>query len=238
MVRMLSRCLVVGGAAFAMAAVAPAQGVFNMGMLTNTVSQGAIVKSERERSIRMGKGDPLAARPVKANPAALLYKPSAETRKRNIAAFVAKIRAADPASADGLQKAFDQADVMGEVRKQVRQAGLNPDNVADTMAAYLVTAWYGVRGNTDSKPADYRAVSVQLRGAMAKVPAMTRVSNAAKQEMAETMLLQALIADQAVAGAKGQPSMLSQIKATIGQGARATFGFDLAKIRLGKQGFY
>ncbi|RYG35301.1 hypothetical protein EON81_13150 [bacterium] len=238
MVQTLQARIWVGMAALTLASFASAQGVFNMGMLTNTMSQGAIVKSERERSIRLGQGDPLSKKPAKSNPASLLYKPSADIRKQNLASFVAKIRVADSASADGLEKAFAQADVMGEVRKQVRNAGLNPDNVADTMATYLVVAWYGVRGNTDSKAGDYLAVGTQLRGVMAKVPAMTRVSNAAKQELAETMLLQALLAEQAVTTAQKQPSSLPGVKSAIANGARATFGFDLAKLRLGKQGFY
>lgn len=239
MANLLRRIAWVTGIA-AMMPLAPAQvsGVFDMGVLTNTMAQGAIVKSERERSIGMGQGDPLKGKTtVRPNPAALLYKPSATDRKRNIDSFISKAGAGNPAVAAELKKAFATSDIMGEIRRGVRKQGLNPDNVADAMAVYMVAAWYGVRGSIDSKPADFRAVGLQFRTAMALVPAMAKVSNAVKQQTAETLLLQALLTEQAVTGAKKQPESMSGVKSMIAKGATATFGFDLAKLRLGAKGF-
>ena len=50
------------------------------------------------------------------------------------------------------------------------------------------------------------------------------------------MLVQAVLADQAMQAARKQPSAMPAIKAAIGQGARASFGMDLTRVRLGADG--
>ena len=118
----------------------------------------------------------------------------------------------------------------------MRPIGLDPNNVADAVAVYLVTAYYGVRGSTDTQPAEYKAVSAQVARALGADPGFTGASDAAKQEIAETMLVHAVLADQAVEAARKQPSAMPGVKAAIAKGARNAFGLDLAKMQLGPGG--
>lgn len=225
------------------ATVTFAQGVFDMGALTNTMAQGAIVKSERERAIRMGQGDPLAgrksaSRKVKINPSVLIYKPSLAARKRNLERFAGRIGVVDPVAAQGLRKAYAKGDPIAQAAPILRKIGLNPNNVADAMSVYLVTAWHASRGDDKGTPAEYRAVSAQLTRAVASNPSMLRVSNEVKQETAETMILNALLVDASVTDALKNRSKLPGVRTVVVQGAQRTFGFNLTKLRIGVSGLY
>ena len=239
-------------AACAFAALVPAlsmaQGVFDMGALTNSLSQGANINHERERAIRMGKGDPLPTwrRPggrgsrshPKANPAVLLYRPSLAARQRNMEAFVARIEAADPASAASLRRDMAKGDLIVRATPVLKAIGADPNNVADAMAMYLVVAWHGARGDDKETKAEFRGVRGQLARAVAGNPAMARVTDAVKQQTAETMILNALLTDASVTDAMKNPERLAGVRTTVAQSARRTFGFDVTRLRLGANGFY
>jgi hypothetical protein len=215
-----------------------AQGVFDMGMLTNSLSQGANTQSEaaRARTSQIFRPKAQGSQDHAADPAALVYRPSMAARKRNMAQLVERLRRADPAGAADLQRTFASRDLISEIGRVMRPVGLNPDNVADAIATYLVTAYYGVRGSTEGEPAEFKAVSEQVGRALSADPAFTGADDAFKQEIAEAMLVQAVLANQAVQAAQKQPSAMPAIKAAIGQGTRSSFGMDLTKVRLGPHG--
>lgn len=229
-------------AALGVAVLAPmpasAQGAFDMGMLTNSLSQGALVQSEEARagSEQVFRSALRTPRTAPVDHAALRYTPSMAIRKRNLARIVDRLRAVDAKGAADLERTFAQRDVIDEVGKLMRPEGLDPDNVADAMAMYLVAAYYGVRGSIDSKPADYKAVSAQMARAISAAPAFASANDAAKQEIAESMLVQAVLVEQAVQAAQKQPSAMSGVKSAIAKGARGAFGFDVTKMRLGPGG--
>ena len=218
---------------------AMAQGVFDMGALTNTLSQGALIQSEtaRARTSQIFRPQAGAARGQAVNRAALLYRPDMAARKRNLAQIVERLRRVDPAAAADLQRSFASRDLITEIAGVMRPVGLKPENVADAIATYLVTAYYGVRGSTEGEPAEFKAVSAQVGRALSADPAFTAASDASKQEIAESMLVQAVLANQAVQAAQKQPSAMPAIKAAIGQGTRSSFGMDMTRVRLGAEGF-
>jgi len=217
---------------------AVAQGVFDMGALTNSLSQGAIIQSEtaRARTSRIFTPQAGASQSRAVDKTALLYQPSPTTRKRNMAQIVERLRRVDPAGAADLQRTFASRDPIAEMERVMRPVGLNPNNVADAVATYLVTAYYGVRGSTEGEPAEFKAVSAQVGRALSADPAFTDASDAVKQELAESMLIQAVLANQAVQAAQKQPSAMPAIKAAISKGTRSSFGMDLMRVRLGADG--
>jgi hypothetical protein len=215
-----------------------AQGVFDMGALTNSLSQGATIQSEtaRARTNQIFRPRAQAPQSQAVDRAALLYRPSMTVRKRNMEQMVERLRRADPAGAADLQRTFASRDIIAEMDRVMRPVGLRPDNVADAIATYLVTAYYGVRGSTEGEPAEFKAVSAQVARALGTDPTFTGASDASKQEIAESMLVQAVLANQAVQAAQKQPSAMPAIKAAIGQGTRSSFGMDLTRVRLGADG--
>lgn len=217
---------------------AMAQGVFNMGALTNSLSQGANTQSEtaRARTSQIFRPKAQGSQNYAADPAALVYRPSMAVRKRNMAQIVERLRRVDPVAAAEMQRTFASSDPIAEMGRLMQPVGLDPNNVADAVATYLVTAYYGVRGSTEGEPAAFKAVSDQVGRALSADPAFTGADDALKQEIAESMLVQAVLANQAVQAAQKQPSAMPAIKAAIGQGTRSSFGMDLTRARLGPHG--
>lgn len=236
----LSRRALAGAlSAFAVAPMpALAQGVFNMGMLTNTLSQGANIQSEdaRASSLAAFRSMTSAPRTAPINEAAIRYQPSMAVRARNMKQLVERLRRVDPTSASDLERTLASRDVLAEIAGVMRPVGLDPNNLADAAATYLVTAYYGVRGSTDGEPAEFKAVSTQIARAVSADPSFAEASDALKQEIAESMLINAVLANQAVQAAQKQPAAMPAIKAAIAKGAQSAFGFDLTRMRLGPEG--
>lgn len=230
----LRRRIAVVACALGVLASARAQGVFTPGPLTVSLGMDVLTQSESARAGHHGSSAGHRRR-RRANPAVLLYRPDAARQRRDLGTFVAKLRQTDSGAAEVVRK-FGPS-LLSQSRAGVRAMGLNPNNVGDAMAVYAVSAWYAARGSTDSKPGDFRAASRQFARAAA-VPAIARAGDAAKQEAAESLLILATLNEGFVTNAKKDPAAMAKVRAAIAQGARATFGFDLAKMRLGANGFY
>lgn len=223
-----------------------AQGAFDMGMLTNTMAQGAIVKSERERAgrLRGGRSSSVhrkthqsARRPISTKPTLGTFTQSATVRRRNLANYIARVRFTDPQGAAAIDKAFKSQDVFGIVGRKMASYGLKTNNVADPMAVYMVVAWQGVRGkNDDPNKAQLLGVRNQLARAITNTPAIRSLTNAQKQELADYYIIQAAVVDSSISTAKKQPSLLSQVKSAINVGARKNFGFDMNALNLTNNG--
>ncbi|WP_102127654.1 DUF6683 family protein [Deinococcus planocerae] len=179
----------------------------------------------------------LPGRPAPTPRGPTTFRPSPEVRKRNLAGFVAKTRAADPQGAAELERLFASTDVIGEIGKALAPSGLRTDDVADATAVYLVAAWYGVRGRDDDPSrAQLTAVRDQMARALANTPRFTAATDAQRQELAEAMLIQAALVSASVGAAKGQPAALGQVKAAVARGARATLNLDLTTVQLTDRG--
>jgi hypothetical protein len=178
--------------------------------------------------------------PSRANPVAvakLNYTPSAEARKRNLATFVSKTRANDPASADQLAEMFASTDVIGLVGKAMTGMGLRPDNLADAYAVYWSSAWHAsVGSNATPSRAQFGKMKSQAAAALASTPEIVTATNAAKQEFAESLLIQAALIDSSLEQAQNDPAMLKAIGKAVRQGARA-MGIDLKSMTLTEDGF-
>jgi hypothetical protein len=218
--------------------VASAQGVFDMGALTNSLAQGAVIQSEtaRARTNQIFREMERTPQAHAVDRAALVYQPSTTVRKRNMAQIVERLRPVDPAAAADMQRSFARSDPIVGIGAVMRPVGLSPNNVADAIATYLVTAYYGVRGSTEGEPAEFKAVSAQVARTLTADRQFAVSSDALKQEVAEGMLIQAVLANQAVQAAQKQPSAMPAVKAAIDQGARSSFGINLTQMRLGANG--
>ncbi len=184
-----------------------------------------------------GKSEPAApARPA-VDPATLRYTPSKARRTANLAAFVAKTRAADPRGAADLQKLFAEGDIIERIGGRVAPHGLHIDNVADAYALWWITAWQAAHGrNDDPQPAALTAVRAQAARAVSATGEIPHATDAQKQELAEALWLQSLLVDIAVEQARQDPVRLRTIGDAVRQGARG-MGLDLDAITLTPKGF-
>lgn len=226
-------------ASFAAASPAAAQGVFDMGVLTNTLSQGAGADSggpARDLGAALRSAPRDGPEVERANSVALTYRPDPAVRRRTMQRLVARLRKADPVAAAELEATFARRDPIEELNPLLPKIGLKPNALPDAMAVYLVNAWYGVRGGVDTKPADYEAVRKQVRRALLANPGVVGAADAVKQDLAEGLLFQAIFTEQALNAAQGRPDALPKVQAAIAQGARASFGLDLHRLQLGPDG--
>lgn len=215
-----------------------AQGVFNMGMLTNTLSQDVSAQSERRRAARRRGKSRSSIRYTPQTKSTLgTFRQSAAVRKNYVADFTAKMKAADAKDGAGMQQIFAKQNLFAMVGSKMSKYGLRTNNIADPLAMYIVTAWQGVRGR-DSAPnkAQLLGVRSQIARNLAKVPSLNRLSDAEKQQWADSLLIQTFITDLAVKHAKKNPGLMAQSKADITSAARRNIGFDLNVMKLTNEG--
>lgn len=168
---------------------------------------------------------------------AMSYTPSAQRRTRNLANFVAKTRAQSPQEAAQLEQLFASTDIIGQIGSMIAPLGLSTDDVADAYTLYWISAWNGANGiETSPDRAQFQAVRQQAAAALSVTPEVARADDAQKQEMAEVMLLQSVLIDQAITSAKNDPATLGQVAAAVRQGAAAT-GLPLDRMELTASGF-
>lgn len=165
------------------------------------------------------------------------FRPSLATRKRVVASWAARARARDAKSGADLERQATKTDLIVGAKPQLARLGLRTDDVADAIAIYLVTAWYGVRGSNQDPPRGYlRGVREQMHQVLLSNARFASASNEAKQQLAESLLLETMVTDAAIRGAKANSASMAGVKSYIRQTAMNTFQLDMAKMKLTANG--
>ena len=207
--------------------------VLSSTMHAHAERDAARLKGKRGQGSRVVRGS--GSRPAPRG--STRFRPSLAARRSVLARLVAKTRAVDPQAATRLQNSLGGADPIAPLMPTLARYGLRADDAADAMALYLTVAWYGSRGlDQDPPPHLVRAVRAQMRNALPTLPAFARASNAAKQQMADAMWIQTLVAASSLGAAKGQPALMAQTKSAIRQGAMKAFKLDMTRLKLTSQG--
>ena len=81
-----------------------------------------------------------------------------------------------------------------------------------------------------------QAVKRQATDALLAAAGVTAMTEAQKQEFAESLLVQAMLIDASVDMAREQPALMPQLKLAVAKGARRS-GLDLSAMTLTPQGF-
>jgi hypothetical protein len=166
------------------------------------------------------------------------YQPSESVRRTNLATFVDKTRATDPAGAAKMAELFASTDIIGMIDQRMQSTyGMRANSVADAYAVWWVSAWMGTKGrNEDATQEQMAMVKRQASNAFATTPEFALATDAGKQELAEALLIQAALIQGAVDEYKADSSMLAKASASIELGAK-TMGLDLATMTLTDKGF-
>ena len=167
----------------------------------------------------------------------LSYTPSLARRKQNLAQFVARSRAVDPEGANQLAQVFASNDVISAASKEMAKFGLRSDNLADVYALYWSSVWLAsVRSSATPTRAQFAKVKTQSGAALAAIPTVIGASDKQKQQFAEALLVQTLLIEASVEGAKNNPAQRQAIANTVLQGAKA-MGLALDTMTLTDEGF-
>ncbi len=119
----------------------------------------------------------------------------------------------------------------------MRPVGLRVNNVADAYTVWWIAAWEAVnQTDAGSSSAMYTAVKNQAAQAILKSGKISGMSAATKQEMAESLLVQAFLIQQAQQSARGDANQGTSVARAVNEGAKRT-GLDLTKMTLTEDGF-
>jgi hypothetical protein len=176
-------------------------------------------------------------KPVLAAPKArMTYVASATRRQANMGKFVASLRLTDPKAAGELARFFAANDVIGSLEPELAVFGLRTDNVADAYAIWWISAWQVAHGIT-AETTRTQALAVK-RQAEARIGATALAfgPDGARQDAAETLLVQAAMIEVSADAAKGNMAMLQRVRAAVRQAAR-TLRVDLDRVTLTDMGF-
>jgi hypothetical protein len=178
---------------------------------------------------------PPAPAPVAAG--TLTYHVSLDRRRANLDAFVRKTRMENPALANDLASFFAARDTLGQLATAIAPYGLKIDNLGDALAMYWMVAWQTSQGrNDDFDRAAVTAVKDQSARALVEIRSIATANDAAKQEFAEALWIQAMLLDSAVERSKGDPATLRMLATRACQHSRE-MGIDLTAMTLTRQGF-
>ncbi|WP_347304135.1 DUF6683 family protein [Croceibacterium sp. TMG7-5b_MA50] len=185
----------------------------------------------------------LAPQPVSAQAAA---SPATITFTRDPTRFEAKkeqiaatFQQASP-EAGAQVRQFLAQDLLALIAQPMAAMGLDTQNVIDMVATYWIAAHDAVNGvvGQQTDPALARAARDQIAATMAGDTQLTQMSEAERQDLADTMLLQALLIEGRMQSAAGSgPAMVRQMSDQIYQEASALTGTDLRAVNLTTAGF-
>lgn len=188
--------------------------------------------ASRQRMFAAPAGPPSAAMLAE-----LSFTPSKSRRAANLAQFVSKTRAIDAGNAQDLERLFAQGDYIERLGKIIAPLGLEVDNVADAYAIWMISAWNATKGRNDTPSRSMaQAVRAQMTRALGSTAEIAGASAAAKQELAEALLVQMTLVDVGIEQSKNNPAQLRQFGSAVNQGAKR-MGIDLTTMQLTEQGF-
>lgn len=199
--------------------------------ITGVDPLGQVLREQREAA------GAVAPRSPTPSMVSTLYTPSKARRAANLQQFVARTRTVDPAGADALAKVFAEGDFIERIGAVVAPQGLRTDDLADAYAVYWINAWMAAQGRTDeTSPATIVAVRDQAKRALVGAPMLTGANDAMKQQLAESLWVQAAMIETTVQQAKDQPALMAEVGRYVTRGARG-MGLDLAAMTLTERGF-
>jgi hypothetical protein len=204
-----------------------------------------VIRSQNKKPANGGKDQisvsPALQPPYSSNTNFSTTFASSNVRTRsNEANLIAKARAAgDLESAKALEELLALPNLRASIAQAIAPYGLKTNDVADAITTYYVLAWNSA--NDVTKPPtkiQVQAVRRQMVGVLRSTPSFVNSTNAQKQEIAETFLIQGLIIDAATIEARRQgPDVLAKVTSTVAWKAKQLTGIDFQTLRLTDDGF-
>lgn len=239
-------------------AVAPLQaafaqyGAFDMGALTNTLSQDHVTRSERSRS-RSSSSAPSApavsqlsrslAKTFNSSPAnvdvSARYTPSNAVRKRLAEIMAEGAGRAGAAEAREMRQLVLSKQALGEYERIAPALGYRANDAVDALAFYLLAQW-GVANDYRRDISRTQAAAVRRQAANAYATVANQLeSDSRRQEFAEMLAVQGVIMAGAHEAAvrSGDQVALARYAQLARKGGKVLFTMDPTQIALTNAGF-
>ncbi|WP_325135752.1 DUF6683 family protein [Brevundimonas diminuta] len=162
------------------------------------------------------------------------YRSSSTVSTRVRAQFAEFIeRTSGREAAERARSAFQGGDPIASWASIVRQDGLRTGDLADAMAAYWILNWI-MANQGDNNRTQALAVRDQVRGVIGGSPAVARLGDAGRQEMAEVLMLNFLVQQATYVDAmqRGDQAMMRRLGDAAVARFRNEMGVDLRRLQL------
>lgn len=181
-----------------------------------------------------GKSSPPATAGGKT--ARLTFTPSRTVSARIKADFTKALVKANPQSAEEITDKLGRQDVIADFARDMSPYGLQADNIADAMTAYWITMW--MIANQEQVPAAQKVsvVQSQIRASVTQNPRFVAMSDRERQEIAEGLIYETMLAFGMLNNAQSDPAKLQQL-ADDAQRNMLKKDVDLRGLRLTSSGF-
>lgn len=167
----------------------------------------------------------------------LSFKPDLALRKQFTQQFVERIQEQNPVGAETLSTLQAQGDIIESIQTTLNAKGLTVTHLADAYVVWWVSMWQAAQGKTTVLERETaQAVKEQATKALLNTGVFKDANDSTKQELAETLLLQALLLDAALEQVKSDPLLLEQLSESVINEAKQS-GLELDKMLLTPKGF-
>ena len=159
-------------------------GVMNMNAAVKASARNAASRSNT----------PNSSPNVNSSVQVLRFQPSAAVSQRILNNLIKALQKANPQSAAEIERKLQQQDVIADFSRDMAPYGLRADDVADTMTAYWLTMWIIANQEAIPSVSKVQAVQNQVRTVMLQNPYVIQATATKRQEMAEAMIYETMIA--------------------------------------------
>lgn len=216
----------------------------NMSSFAGTTAVNSAIGQSARYAARLRARPSLRIQPQKVEPAPkpanLTFRPSAAVTAGNNARIVATFRHRSPeVDTQSFAQTLDSGRLQDTFARLLGTAGLSATNLADVLTGYLVISWEVVNGKDSRQhPAGYAAVRDRLQQSLANDARVARMSDADKQQFAETLAVLSILAAATRDGLKqaGQGQELPALQEGVRR-AGQNFGIDLRQLAFTDDGF-
>lgn len=242
--RSMIRIMAIGTVLAVSVSPVSAQGVFDMGVLTNTVSipRGASAPARTARSVYSPGERAISVLPnafgrgaAPAGAARLSYSSTPALRRQALDGYLARASRQYPEAARVMSAQFAKHDYAAVYRSLIGGTGLRDNDAADAVTAYTVLGWQIANGYTDNlPPARIVAARRQIAAALAANPQLS--SPATRPALGEEMKLLMVTLHAGWQSAQREGN-LSRYADGVARLFRTQSGRDLRSLTLTDAGF-
>jgi hypothetical protein len=194
---------------------ASAQGVFDLGSLTNSLTINA-----------KPTASPTKTAPISESQ--LTFTPSPAVRKEAIDGFIAAMSKASPELGAQLGSAFGGADVFAQIDQGLQPFGLKTNNIVDAYTLFLVNAYMASQGSReDNTRAQADGTKAMVLATFSASPEILKLDTRQKQLFADSLVLNAMLYDSMLQATAGNAQATQNIQNEVSTAAKL-LGLDLS----------
>jgi hypothetical protein len=164
----------------------------------------------------------------------LLFAIDTTSRAAMVARFAPSVQSEVPDSP--LVSFLSVGNPLAGIDRRMAAFGLSPTNLGDVMAMFIASQWSYSRGSAELPSRDVvQAVKSQFGATMAAQPAVARMSDADKQQVADSAMILTAILAKTIEDAAGNQQTVEEV-ASVATETLIDLGFDPQKITLTAEG--